>query len=196
MRLELLQVAKMQFAQIAGLKTLVVSKILTTIYIKYILLFKMNYSKRDVLIGFIIIFLIVAGALYYKKIKNPENIIALPSPVSAEYKKTFENNFKYDIPDNANLVELKDISGGNGKGIATSNETLADLDNPEAGYFYQAWVEQNGELVSLGKLFEGKGGWIIEYPEVKEDGNKKIIVSLEKTYDSKVEKKILEGSFK
>jgi len=53
----------MQFAPIAGLKTRVVSKILTTIYIKYILLFKMNYSKRDVLIGFIIIFLRTPGTV-------------------------------------------------------------------------------------------------------------------------------------
>ena len=124
----------------------------------------MNYSKRDVVIGFVIIILIVLGAFYYKKINNPfKKISSSPTPVSIYFKDEFENSFKYDIPEDRNSIELKDVTGGNGRGIATKNEILADIEDPAANYFYQAWLENDGKLVLLGKLQAVKGGWLIEY---------------------------------
>jgi hypothetical protein len=161
----------------------------------------MNYSKRDVIIGFTIIALIILGAFLYKRSKSPQtNLISTPTSIT--FQRDIEESFKYDIPDDVSSIELKDISGdppageaGNGRGIATKNEVLADIEDPATGYFYQAWTEENGNFVSLGKLQMVKGGWLLDYSNLKLDNAGKIVISLEKDYDAKMEKKILEGSF-
>lgn len=151
----------------------------------------MNFSKKDIVIGFIIIAVAVSGAYFYRKLKSPKTtIVSNPTPIS--FQKDLEDSFKYDIPDNINSIELK----GDGRGIATKNEVLVDIEDPSFGYFYQAWIENNGNLVSLGKLQMAKGGWLLDYSNLKLDEVQKIIISLEKNYDGKMEKKILEGSFK
>ena len=163
----------------------------------------MNYSKRDVAIGFIIIILVVVGAFYYKKVKtNKLNLIQTPAPVSIVFQEDIENSFKFDIPDDTNTFELKDVSGGlpageagNGRGIATDKEILADIEDPSDNYFYQGWLQKNDELISLGKLQIAKGGWLLEYDKSKLSDAEKIIISLERVFDNKIEKKILEGSF-
>jgi len=156
----------------------------------------MKYSVKDVVIGFIIIVLIIIGALYYKKNRIPK-VIPTSSPVSIEFKKELEKNFKYDIPDDINSIELKDFYGGNGRGLATTKEILADVDDPQTGYFYEAWLQDSDsqELTSLGKLIEGKGGWMLGFSEIKYPEGKKIIISLESKFDNEIENKILEGSF-
>ncbi len=156
----------------------------------------MNYSKRDVAIGFIIIILVVVGAFYYKKVKtNKLNLIQTPAPVSIIFQEDIENSFKLDIPDDANTIELKDVSGGNGRGIATEKEILADIEDPSDNYFYQGWLQKNDELISLGQLQIAKGGWLLEYDKSKLSDAEKIIISFERVFDNKIEKKILEGSF-
>lgn len=161
----------------------------------------MNYSKKDIIIGFIIIAVVVSGAFLYRKLKNPKISLA-PTPASISFQKDLEDSFKYDIPDDVGSIELKDVSGdppageaGNGRGIATKNEVLADIEDPATGYFYQAWTEENGNFVSLGKLQMVKGGWLLDYSNLKLDNAEKIVISLEKDYDAKMEKRILEGSF-
>jgi len=155
----------------------------------------MNYSKKDIIIGFIIIAVVVSGAFLYRKLKNPKISLA-PTPTSISFQKDLEDSFKYDIPDDVDSIELKDVSNKNGRGIATKNEVLADIEDPIKGYFYQAWTEKSGNFVSLGKLQKVKGGWLLEYSNLKLDDVEKIVISLEKDYDAKIEKKILEGSFK
>lgn len=152
---------------------------------------KVNFKKPDVLVGLVIIILIIIGGYLYKRSNKPKTDTTF-KPVSAEFKKEFEDNFKYDIPENRNSIELN----GEGRGIATNKEILADVDNPQPGYFYEAWVKDDNNLISLGKLFEGKGGWMIDFPEISNTENKKVVVSLEKDFDNKLEKLILEGSFK
>jgi len=154
----------------------------------------MNYSKKDVLIGFIIIAIIIGGALYYKKLRNPKTL-SLPTPTPITFQKDIEESFKYDIPDNIGSIELKDVSGGNGRGIATAKEVLADIDDPMSNYFYQGWLEKEGNLISLGKLEVVKGGWLLEYNKSKLEDADKIIISLERVLDNKIEKRILEGTF-
>lgn len=151
----------------------------------------MNFSKKDIIIGFAIILIVVFGAYFYKRSKSPK-IDTLSTPVPIIFQEDIENDFKYNIPDNITAIELK----GEGRGLATNKEILADIENPITGYFYQGWVENNDKLTSLGRLVEGKGGWMLEFPEVSNVENKKIIVSLEKVFDNKIEKRILEGSFK
>lgn len=155
---------------------------------------QMNFNKKDVVIGFIIIAVAIGGAFLYRRLKNP-NTNVVSSPTSISFQKDLEDSFKYDIPDDVGSIELKDVSGENGRGIATKNEVLADIEDPATGYFYQAWTEENGNFVSLGKLQMVKGGWLLDYSNLKLDNAEKIVISLEKDYDAKMEKRILEGSF-
>lgn len=156
----------------------------------------MQYSKKDIIIGFVIIAVVIISAYAFKRIKTSKVTVApTSSPVSITFKKELEDNFKTNIPDNSNTIELKDISGGNGRGLATDKEILADIEDPTQGYFYEAWLENNGQLISLGKLQSAKGGWLLDYDGSKYSTYKNIIVSLEKKFDNNIEKKILEGSF-
>jgi hypothetical protein len=149
-------------------------------------------QKRDVLVGVVILAaLIVAILLLVKPAKKTAIVIPTPRP-----QERVEDRFNLQIPDNIEKTELVDVSGGTGGGIATRTEILADLADPETGKFYQAWLEKDGKLVSLGKLRLAKGGWLIEYNSANYAGYNKVVVSLETKFDSVVETKILEGSFK
>lgn len=192
----------MQFVPIVASKILAANKrslsfhdnFLTNYNHRYILAFKMNFSKKDVIIGFIIIAAVIFGAYYYKNFKNPK-LDTSNTPVEISFKEELENSFKYDIPEDSNSIELKDVTGGNARGIATENEILVDADDPIVGYYYEGWLQKGDSLVSLGRLQMGKGGWLLEYSKVQYGDFKDIIISLEKTNDSKIEKRILEGSF-
>lgn len=144
------------------------------------------------IIGIIIILIIIGGAYLYKKLNTPKLEIST-TPTSIEFQEDVENDFKYNIPENTTTVELK----GDGRGLTTNKEILADVENPATGYFYEAWLQDsgNGNLTSLGKLVEGKGGWMLEFPVISNTEGQKIIISLEKKFDNEIEKKILEGSF-
>lgn len=148
----------------------------------------------NVVIGFVIIILIVAGAFYYRKTLRDKKVSA-PTPVSIEFKKDFADSFKIDIPSDVNTIELKDVSGGDSRGIATNREILIDANDPEKGFYYEAWLESSDKLVSLGKLQIAKGGWILSYDNSKNLDSTKVVISLEKINDNKIEKRILEGSF-
>lgn len=155
----------------------------------------MNSNRKDIVTGLIVILLIVGGVYLFKYLKKPRVTVSTPSPVSYEFQKDFEDSFRLDIPDDVNSVELKDVAGGDSRGIATDNEVLVDAEDPETGYYYEAWLEKESGLVSLGKLRVAKGGWLIEYDRSKYPTSTKVIISLEKKNDNKIEKKILEGSF-
>jgi hypothetical protein len=156
----------------------------------------MNYSKKDIIIGFVIIALIILGAFLFKRYKASKLLTPSPSPVPVSFKNEIEDSFKYQIPEDTTSIGLRDVSGGNGRGLATDKEILADIDNPSSGKFYQGWLENSdGRLVSLGKLQSAKGGWMLEYDGSKYEGYRKVVVSLESKFDNTVETKILEGSF-
>lgn len=158
----------------------------------------MKYSSKDIIIGFVIVISIFIFVYLFKNYKSKKaETVKTTTPVSVTYKNDFEKKFKYTIPDGVNSIELKDVSGGDGMGLATDNELLADIKDPDTGSFYQAWLEDNnGKVVLLGNLNISKGGWMIEYNKSKMTDARKIIVSLEKRNDSIIETKILEGSFK
>ena len=152
-----------------------------------------NINRRDVLVGLLAV--IILGIIVYIFVKpnTPSTLVTLPTPKAEE---TVENKFKRDIPDDIEKAELSDVSGGTGSGIATRTEILVDLADPKHGEFYQAWLEKDGKLVSLGKLRMEKGGWIIEYNSAGYPGYNKVIISLESRFDSTMETKVLEGTFK
>ncbi len=154
----------------------------------------MKYTRRDVIIGFVIIAIIIAGALAIRKNRQAKLALnATPAPVS--FQNELEDSFKYDIPDDTTTVELKDVAGGNSRGIATEKEILVDANDPQNGYFYQGWLQKGDTLVSVGKLQVAKGGWLLKFDKTMLPDAEKVVVSLETVNDSKLEAKILEGSF-
>lgn len=115
-----------------------------------------------------------------------------------------------NVPTNADKIGLKNLTGNGETGEAFKTyqngkfnmTVIADLPTPSSGYFYQGWMvrgnkgESNYSSISLGKLGLTKGGYITEfginknYPDYK-----KVLVTLEKTFDSTPETNVLEGSF-
>ena len=150
--------------------------------------------KRDLVIGLILLVVLALGFYWYKnrkpQLKVPE------TPTIQEVEGNLENKFKYNIPDNVEKADLKDITGGDASGIATRNEILVDILDPEPGTFYQAWLENSeGKLVSLGKLVLNKGGWLITYKSSMYPGYNKVVISQEKVFNKNIEERVLTGSF-
>ena len=146
-------------------------------------------KTRDIVLGLIVLVILITGALWIRKarIEKAEKL-QLTTPTTEEKIANSFNNL--EIPEDVTKIELKDISGGDGFGIATADMVLVDLPDPEAGAFYQVWLEKDGNLTSLGRMRIAKGGYLLE-------GNvsDKVVVSRETINDNKVETKILEGSF-
>lgn len=154
----------------------------------------MKINRNDVIVGLIIL-AILAGLIYWFRTRGTETP-ALPEVTIEEREQDLENKFRVDIPDDVEKAELKAVAGRDGIGIATRNEILVDLPDPSVGSFYQAWLENGeGKLMSLGKLRVAKGGWLIEYNSANYSGYNKVVISEEKVFDSKLETRVLEGSF-
>lgn len=134
-------------------------------------------KTRDIVIGFMVLVILVAGVLWVKKVKT-NKILTVPTSTPGIQKIIEEKFGRVNIPD-TEKAELKDVSGLGGMGIATRTEVLADLPDPETGP-YQVWVD--GKL--LGKMRIAKGGWIFDG---KINGQKVEVKLGAKT--------ILEGSF-
>lgn len=134
---------------------------------------------KDIVTGLIVLAIIVAGVFWFRRSRQEkQNVLTLPTPNAQEQiKKTFNG---LTIPENTEKTDLKDVSGGNGVGIATRDMVLADLPEPKTGTYYKVWVD--GKL--LGTMRVAKGGFLFEG---KVEG-KKVQVKLG-------EKLILEGSF-
>ena len=142
---------------------------------------------RSVFIAFIVIVAIIVGVLIINK-KLKVNKLLAPS-VTPNIQQQIENKFKgLIIPSDAEKIELKDVSGGVGMGLATRTEILADLPELPSGQFYQGWLEKDGKTVPLGNLKLAKGGWMLNYNSSIYPGYNKVIVTVG-------EKHILEGSF-
>lgn len=125
---------------------------------------------RDIVVGAIVLGLLVGGALWVRKSRLDRQALTVTTPtVEEKISETFNG---LTIPEGTPRVELKDISGGGGFGIATRTEVLADL--PAGNYS----VYMDGKL--LGKMRVAKGGYLYEGKlggrkiEVKE-GNKVIL---------------------
>lgn len=168
-------------------------------------------KKTDILLGLAIV-AVVSGVIYWIKKPSLKN---LPKPTQTptieQIEGKLEDTFKRQIPEDLDKTELKDVAGGDGSGVAARKfekgvfnlTVLADLPDPEAGNFYQVWLQRGmrGEdgfgLVSLGKMRIEKGGYLIDYKVNKDYSDyKQVFVSREKVFDSKIESSVLEGVFK
>lgn len=168
---------------------------------------------RNILITAVIFIITVLIVIFLiRRSRNTNNLSLnpiLPTPTS-NFQQELKDNFGIVVPTNATKIDLNDVSGGNQIGLATLDKennqnvysVIANLEDPTSGYFYQAWLvrgsvgDANYDLVSLGKLYLAKGGWMTSYTTTKDlSDHKTIWVTSEKTFDSAPEKHILEGSF-
>lgn len=141
---------------------------------------------RDILIAFIVLVVIIAAVLVAGKKKV--NILPVPSATPTILQKIQSKFSGLTIPQGEPSIDLKDVSGGAGMGIATRSEIVADLPSPRVGQYYQAWLGNGQKLVLIGTLKNAKGGWILDYSSVKYTGYNQVVVTL-------AGKHILEGSF-
>jgi hypothetical protein len=143
-------------------------------------------KTRNVVIGLLILVVLVTAAFVIKKslTKKSLSVPAIPS-IETKIEKSFGGIV---IPDDVEKAELKNVDDGEGVGIATRTEILANLPDLNQGQSYQVWLEKDGKQVLLGKMRIAKGGWILEYDSSKYLGYNKIIATLG-------DKHILEGSF-
>jgi hypothetical protein len=159
--------------------------------------------KRKDIVILIVLLVVFVGVFYLRQKARSSEQIRVPESLFTE--KQFEDKFKIQIPDDVDKVELFDLSGGNSSGIATKSfkdgkfeaSVLADLPEPSAGEFYQAWLAGDGENVSLGKMKSAKGGWMVEFESKKDYSSlNTFMVTSEKKFDLTPETKVLEGNLK
>lgn len=144
--------------------------------------------KRVVIVFVILVIIIVGAFLASQKIKNNRISISLPE-ATPTVEQQIEEKFKgLAIPDDAEKIELKNVSGEEGMGIATRNEILADLPDLQRGESYQVILGNGTKTVLLGSMRQAKGGYILEYDSSKYPGYNQIVVV-------RGAKRILEGSF-
>lgn len=149
----------------------------------------MNFKLRDVVTGFIVVVILIVGIILIFKSRNKfKNIVSVPT-TTPNFQQKLEDKFKnFNIPVDSEKIELKDVTGGTSMGVKTQTEVIADLPDLPSGKFYQVWEENNGNLISLGKMKMVKGGYIFS----GNFKNKKVVVSQEKIFDNNIEVKILE----
>jgi len=165
-------------------------------------------KTRDIVIGLIVIVLLI-GVLFWRQRNKVSEEMTVPE-TTPSVEKQIEDKFKVEIPEDIDKAEMKAVEGKSGSAIATrkfesgkfTSTVLADLPEPKAGEFYGGWLEKGEEgkegysLVSAGRLTLAKGGWMLNYESTKDySDHDKVIVSLEKISDNKLEEPIIEGSF-
>ena len=162
---------------------------------------------RDIVTGFIVLIVLIAGVLWFKNLKN-RKVVTVPTPTptpTSTIEKQITGKFgDLKIPANADKADLMDVSGGVGLGEAVriyqngkfSLTILADLPDPKTGYFYQGWIVNGTTYLSLGELRVAKGGYLVDFISTTNYSNvKNVVVTLERVFNNVPETRILEGSF-
>lgn len=161
----------------------------------------MNFKTRDVVIGVIVIALVITAGLVYRNLKS-EKTLPTPTP-STTNRDEIVKGFNYQIPEDVESIELKDVSGGLGRAIATRkyengtfiHAVLADLPDLEQG-FYEGWLVLGDKYISTGKLRIAKGGYLLEFESTTDySAYNKVVITKELKDDQTPETHVLEGSF-
>lgn len=163
-------------------------------------------ERRNIFLGAIVILAVILLVVY---IKSRPSVAPLDSIPQTSVEKTFEEKFNLEIPDDRDRAELTSATG-EGSGLATrkyeegifNHTVLADLADPEDGYFYQGWLvkgkmsDEDYALISTGVLNLVKGGYLIEYTSVNNYLDySRVLITKEKVRDDRPEETVLEGSF-
>jgi len=146
----------------------------------------MNTKKVVAIFVALIILVVVFLIIFPKFIKKPTTLLPTPTPSVEEQLEQRLNGLV--IPDDAEKIDLKNVSGGEAMGIATKSEVVADLPDLSRGESYQVLLSNGAKTVLLGTMKQAKGGWILEYDLSKYPGYNQIIVV-------KGSQHILEGTF-
>ena len=166
----------------------------------------MDKKNRDIVIGAIVIVILVFLVGYF--VRKGRNKAAEPQPTSsAEAVREIEDKFKIDIPENAEMLELKNLTQDSISALAARSKTdsmynisvLADLPDPKPGSQYSAWLlkdTKDKEFVKLGNLRIAKGGYLIDYQSKTDYSDyNMVLISEETKNDATIETKLLEGTF-
>ncbi len=135
-------------------------------------------KARDIVIGFIVLVVLIVAVLWIRGARN-KKVVSSPS-ASPSISDQINKTFNFQVPAGVEKAELKDVSGGNGSGIATRDTVLADLPEIASGKYYQVFVD--GKL--LGTMRSAKGGFLFD----GKISGQKVEIKLGSTT-------ILEGSF-
>lgn len=146
-------------------------------------------NVKRLVISFIALVFVIAALLIFFKNKN-KNKISTSLPLSTpSIEEQIEGKFSgLVIPDDGEKIELKNISEGEGMGVATKKGLYADLPDLEKGENYQVVLGEGDKTIILGSLVKVKGGWVLEYDLSKYEGYDQIAVV-------KNGVRILEGTF-
>lgn len=150
------------------------------------MLFLGTLKSRDIVIGFIFLVILIAGGLWISKIKNKKSLSTpLPTPnITAKVNSAFPG---LKIPEGVERANLSNVNGGNGLGVATRTEVVANLPDTNKPYKVSL-VNSDGKVIALGNMRTSKSGWILEYNSSKYPGYNKVVVTEGET-------RVLEGSF-
>lgn len=142
---------------------------------------------KRIIFAFIALIAVSVGLLiFFSKNKKTPSKLPEPTPTVEQQIKNKFNGLV--IPDDADKIELKNVSGGEGIGIATKNEILADLPDLAKGENYSVFISNGSRTYFLGNLRQAKGGYLLNYDLTKFPGYNQIFVS-------EGGKHILEGNF-
>lgn len=163
-------------------------------------------KRRNFLIGLVIIALL-AGLVFL--LRRPKEPLEVPE-ATPSVEERMEETFKFEIPEDVEKAELKDVTGGTSVGFATrkfeqgrfTHSVLADLPDPEGDLFYEAWLvrgspgDPNFALISTGKMRLAKGGYVLDFESTTDYRDyQNVVITLEEVFDNNPEEHILEGSF-
>ena len=161
-------------------------------------------KKGDIVKGAIVI-AAVAGIIYYIGQTNEEPQDT-QTPISQntleETQRQIEERFRTQVPEGVDRTELK-REGVDGVALATREVTetgtnisiLADLPDPQVG-FYQAWIEKEDEMISLGRLDIAKGGFVVEFTSERDLSEyDKVMITQQSDQQSSPEDVVIEGRF-
>src|SRR3989344_6832811 len=166
--------------------------------------------KREHWVGLVVVVLVIGGLWWWrgKRIEQSQVFPAEGEGVEIEDRASeLAKRFGVILPDNLERAELKDVTGGVGGGIATRSYTdgkfeltvLAELPEPKAGERDEGWLVRDEPFSSVytGKLRIAKGGLVLEFSDKMDcRDHVKVVVTLEKQDDRKLETHVLEGEFR
>lgn len=160
-------------------------------------------KKQDIVFGSFLLLIVLVTYFYFK---NQSNLSVPAEPIpTVSLDEKVEGRFDTKLPENVEKTELKPLTLSSSFAAATreyvngqfSLAILADLPDPETGKLYQAWLTVgDGQQLSLGKLHEAKGGWLLEFSSsIDYSKHNDVAITLESTLDNTPEEVVLRGSF-
>lgn len=167
--------------------------------------------KREQWVGLAVILVLIAGLWWWRRERTMSKSQVLPAEgegVNIEDRASeLAKRFGVVLRDNLERTELKDVTRGTGRGVATrayvdgkfEGTILAELPEPQLGEWYEGWWirEEPFSSIYAGRLRIAKGGFLLEFTQgVDLRDHPKVVVTLERRDDRKPEIHVLEGEFK